>query len=84
MSDQTIFKSCSANFTVENNLTGLLECLSSTHESDVESLSAGVDTFYLIFAGALVYFMQTGFAVRTKLASSARSVMMICLQYHSI
>ena len=27
------------------------------------SLAQGVDSFYLIFAGALVYFMQTGFAM---------------------
>ena len=29
----------------------------------VQSLSSGVDAFFLIFAGALVYFMQLGFAM---------------------
>ena len=34
----------------------LLECVSKP----VDSLISGVDTFYLIFAGALVFFMQIG------------------------
>lgn len=38
----------------------LLVYLLQTHAEDTASLSNGIDTFYLIFAGALVYFMQTG------------------------
>jgi hypothetical protein len=29
----------------------------------VENLASGLDSFYLLFAGALVFFMQTGFAM---------------------
>jgi len=54
----TIFQTCSAQFSSEDNLPGLLECLSDQHAADHNSLGAGVDTFYLIFAGALVYFVS--------------------------
>jgi len=54
----TIFQTCSAQFSSEENLPGLLECLSDQHAADHNSLGAGVDTFYLIFAGALVYFVS--------------------------
>ena len=63
MEDETIFQQCSAEFTAEGELTGLLECLSDKHAEATTSLGGGVDTFFLIFAGALVFFMQTGFAV---------------------
>jgi len=28
-----------------------------------QDIAGGIDAFYLIFAGAMVYFMQTGFAM---------------------
>lgn len=50
-----------------NDMTAMLMCISESHENALESetgsLAGGIDTFYLIFAGALVYFMQTGFAM---------------------
>lgn len=45
----------------------------------VESLAEGVDTFYLIFAGALVYFMQTGFAMLCAGSIRAKNVKNVIL-----
>lgn len=63
----TIYEQCSIEHNYEENLPGLLECISNGQKQAMEettaSLASGVDTFYLIFAGALVYFMQTGFAM---------------------
>lgn len=64
------YEYCSAIFDKETNLDGLLECISD-FKNDARSLetdpyldlASGVDSFFLIFAGALVYFMQTGFAM---------------------
>jgi Amt family ammonium transporter len=63
MSDDTsIFEGCvdthSSNLSVE-----LLQCVSDATEAARSSLTSGVDTFYLIYAGALVFFMQVGFAM---------------------
>ena len=62
-SNLTIFEQCSTEFDVTDNVAGLLECLSDKHTETTDGLTEGLDTFFLIFAGALVYFMQTGFAV---------------------
>jgi len=43
--------------------TNLLECVSDRTEASRADLISGVDTFYLIYAGALVFFMQVGFAM---------------------
>lgn len=49
---------------------GLLQCVSDSAQavsagliSGVDGLISGVDTFYLLYAGALVFFMQLGFAM---------------------
>ncbi|KAL7547558.1 hypothetical protein ACHAWF_010847 [Thalassiosira exigua] len=60
--DKSIFEVCvdthGSNLSVE-----LLQCVSDTTEAARSSLTSGVDTFYLIYAGALVFFMQVGFAM---------------------
>ena len=62
--DLSIFASCSAEFPdTATELGNLLECMSNAQSAATDSLGAGIDSFYLIFAGALVYFMQTGFAM---------------------
>jgi len=70
MSDPpSIFEQC-----VEDNgadlSTALLQCVSDSTQEARADLISGVDTFYLIFAGALVFFMQIGFAM--LLAGSIR------------
>lgn len=42
-------------------------------------LASGIDTFYLIFAGALVYFMQTGFAMLCAGSIRAKNVKNVIL-----
>lgn len=41
----------------------LLKCVSDTAQDLRKDLISGVNTFYLIYAGALVFFMQIGFAM---------------------
>jgi ammonium transporter, Amt family len=46
---------------------------------EVTSISSGIDAFYLIFAGALVYFMQTGFAMLCAGSIRAKNVKNVIL-----
>jgi Amt family ammonium transporter len=66
--------------------TTRLQCTSITdqrfpvfHFQATNSLASGVDTFYLIFAGALVYFMQTGFAMLCAGSIRAKNVKNVIL-----
>jgi len=83
MSTGTIFDQCSADFDIDSNLAGLIQCLSNTQQATAEnraaSLASGIDSFYLIFAGALVYFMQTGFAMLCAGSIRAKNVKNIVL-----
>jgi Ammonium Transporter Family len=78
--DLTVFQSCTAQFPdTQANLTELLQCISDGHTTAETSLGTGVDTFYLIFAGALVYFMQTGFAMLCAGSIRAKNVKNVIL-----
>jgi Amt family ammonium transporter len=71
-----IYDECIALFPdAQTQTADLIQCISDGNQewaaAETASLASGVDTFYLIFAGALVYFMQTGFAMLT--AGSIRS-----------
>jgi len=57
-----VFETCSAKFG-SDELDKLLSCISDQHTDNLGDLADGLDSFYLIFAGALVFFMQTGFAM---------------------
>lgn len=64
-----IFTACSSQFDSTTELDGLLQCIVAAQDTTfaskggIQDLADGIDSFYLIFAGALVYFMQTGFAM---------------------
>jgi len=62
----SLYKTCSAQFSTDQ-LDDLLSCISDGHSADLgdatSQVASGLDSFYLIFAGALVFFMQTGFAM---------------------
>jgi len=58
----SIFETCVETHGADLS-TQLLECVSDETSIARESLVSGVNTFYLIFAGALVFFMQLGFAM---------------------
>jgi len=63
---ETVFESCSAQYTTDQ-LDSLLQCISDGSANETaaakEDIAIGLDNFYLIFAGALVFFMQLGFAM---------------------
>lgn len=111
----SVFDACSAEFDAQEDLNGLLQCISEgqaevrqprdlvfisyvgflsntlmlsassfqrSHQmfsTELLSLASGVDTFYLIFAGALVYFMQTGFAMLCAGSIRAKNVKNVLL-----
>mmetsp|Transcript_25631 Transcript_25631/g.39399 ORF Transcript_25631/g.39399 Transcript_25631/m.39399 type:complete len:526 (-) Transcript_25631:960-2537(-) len=83
MTDVSIFATCSATISVEDDTAGFIECISNAQEKFTEeqsaSLASGIDSFYLIFAGALVYFMQTGFAMLCAGSIRAKNVKNVLL-----
>lgn len=58
----SLFESCVKTHGADLS-TNLLECVADGTEAERNDLISGVDTFYLIYAGALVFFMQVGFAM---------------------
>lgn len=66
MSESSIYQTCSAQYSTDE-LDLLLSCISKEQQTEVsdgiKDLAGGLNSFYLIFAGALVFFMQTGFAM---------------------
>ena len=41
----------------------LLQCISSSFDATKSNTNASIDTFFLLYAASLVFFMQTGFAM---------------------
>lgn len=76
-SEDDIFVSClaniGANITVEaglagdslssNQATSLLLCVARLSKKTSDGVTAGLDTFFSIYAASLVFFMQAGFAM---------------------
>lgn len=79
----TTFEQCSGQFDINDNLADLIQCISELQEANAteraDSLASGVDTFFLLFAGALVYFMQPGFAMLCAGSIRAKNVRNIML-----
>jgi Amt family ammonium transporter len=48
-------------------------------QTETDNLAGGINAFYLIFAGALVYFMQTGFAMLCAGSIRAKNVKNVIL-----
>ena len=68
--------------TPQNSSTHIDPPLPLSHQTideRVRSLAAGVDSFFLIFAGALVYFMQPGFAMVCAGSIRAKNVKNVIL-----
>jgi len=61
MSDN-VFLQCQASSGSEN-ATGLLECVSNQFQNDMEAKTTDLNDFLLILAGAMIFFMQSGFAM---------------------
>eukprot|EP00934_Nitzschia_sp_Nitz4_P001687 Nitzschia sp. Nitz4//scaffold12_size214221//81935//83673//NITZ4_001497-RA/size214221-augustus-gene-0.7-mRNA-1//1//CDS//3329535011//1687//frame0 len=80
----TIYESCAALYPDSSTqLDELLKCISTEHsaalQEETTDLAGGIDAFYLIFAGALVYFMQTGFAMLCAGSIRAKNVKNVIL-----
>lgn len=79
----TIFQTCSGSIDIEADLGGFIECISQAQEdaraAAITDLAIGVDTLFLLFAGSLVYFMQTGFAMLCAGSIRAKNVKNVIL-----
>jgi len=62
MAETSIYQTCTASID-EADIGALLKCVADQTQQRREDLISGINTFYLIYAGALVYFMQLGFAM---------------------
>lgn len=69
MSDATTstYQVCLTDLTASDGTTPstdeLLQCIASTFDATKANTDAGIDTFFLLYAASLVFFMQTGFAM---------------------
>ena len=69
----SVYESCEAQYNgdsangTEGNGTAttliLLDCISRTLEQSTDSFDSNVRDFFLVYAGALIFFMQAGFAM---------------------
>jgi Amt family ammonium transporter len=62
MSSQSVFEVCQSQHGTDLSVE-LLQCVSDAAESGRADISSGLNSFFLIYAGALVFFMQLGFAM---------------------
>ena len=61
MSDN-VFQQCQAA-TGGDNTTSLLQCVSDQFQEDRKAMSSDLNDFLLVLAGAMIFFMQSGFAM---------------------
>ncbi|CAB9531807.1 Ammonium transporter 1 member (Partial), partial [Seminavis robusta] len=61
----TIFKACSEAIDYDDgaNAYALLQCVSSHIESDIDATQHALRSYLLLLSGALIFFMQAGFAM---------------------
>ncbi|CAB9515769.1 Ammonium transporter 1 member [Seminavis robusta] len=57
-----VFESC-LDLTSQGDMEGLLECISNTLESSQTLTTKNMNSYLLVLSGALVFFMQAGFAM---------------------
>ena len=68
MSDST-YQTCLADLTAANDTAAspsadaLLRCISDSLDASRSNTHSSIDTFFLLYAASLVFFMQTGFAM---------------------
>lgn len=71
MSVDSTYQTCLANLTTASTdaddgtptTDALLQCISASYDAKLSSTDASIDTFFLLYAASLVFFMQTGFAM---------------------
>jgi len=83
MPTPTTFETCSAEYDYATDLAGFLNCSAVAAQANVQAvnddLSGGLNQFFLIFGGALVFFMQIGFAMLCAGSIRAKNVRNVML-----
>jgi Ammonium Transporter Family len=59
--DPSIFSACQEEFP-SGNATVLLECVAKSLESSDDAATENLQDFLLVISGAMIFFMQAGFA----------------------
>ena len=59
---ENVFQTCQAEYP-DGNQTVLMECISNTLESAASASSTDMRSFLFIVAGAMIFMMQSGFAM---------------------
>jgi hypothetical protein len=57
-----IFETCMASFP-DSNSTVLLQCVANSFEEEQNNRSADLQSFLFVISGAMIFFMQSGFAM---------------------
>ena len=66
MSVDSTYQTCLASASTDDGMPttdALLQCISASYDAKLSSTDASIDTFFLLYAASLVFFMQTGFAM---------------------
>lgn len=67
MSSESTYQTCLTNLTTGTTSTptsdALLQCISASFDSNKTNTDKSIDTFFLLYAASLVFFMQAGFAM---------------------
>lgn len=63
MSNSTgsVFQNCAEQFSGDD--TAILQCVSDSYQQSTESSELNIRTFLMVICGAMIFFMQTGFAM---------------------
>lgn len=72
-SSSNIFQSCQAEFP-DAEQSVLLECISNSLESRADDESQDLVSFLFVLAGAMIFFMQSGFAMLCAGSVRAKNV----------
>ena len=56
--NSSIFETCMADYSAEEDRLLLLQCVSSSIESGQQETQSRMDSYLLVLSGALVFFMQ--------------------------
>mmetsp|Transcript_1566 Transcript_1566/g.3355 ORF Transcript_1566/g.3355 Transcript_1566/m.3355 type:complete len:580 (+) Transcript_1566:135-1874(+) len=68
MSSESTYQTCLINLTATSTdgtptTDALLQCISNSFDSTHTNTNSSIDTFFLLYAASLVFFMQSGFAM---------------------
>ena len=59
----SLYESCQANLGDANNASAMMECLANQVEESQAARDEDLKSFLFVLAGAMIFFMQSGFAM---------------------